>query len=78
MNLPIVLMATHGDGYLVASRSHPGAYWLVTYNGSSVECSCPATVSVCRHMRLAGEYCAAKSVAERRPEMPANVSALVD
>jgi hypothetical protein len=64
-------------GYFVASRSTPGAWWLVA--GRS--CSCPAGqagAERCVHRRQVAAFVAAIDADHRRPTAPPNVSALVD
>lgn len=64
-----------GGGYIVPSASTPGAFRLVW----GVECSCPHTgPRPCRHRRLVQQYCAAQDARRPRPQVPANVSLMVD
>lgn len=63
-----------GGGYVIPSKSTPGAFRLVWGN----ECSCPCTGPTCRHRKLVAAYCAARDRATRRPSAPANISAMVD
>lgn len=64
-------------GYLVLSRTTPGAWWLV----SGRSCSCPAGQSGaerCFHRAQVARFVAALDAALARPVAPVNVSALVD
>lgn len=64
-----------GGGYVVPSKSQPGAFRLVW----GQECSCPHTGrGVCRHRRLVAAYCAAQDRLRARPAARPNVSLLVD
>lgn len=61
-----------GGGYVVASRSTPGAFWLVDFDVQHrPSCTCPATVEVCRHMRAVVEHCRAEDAKHARLTMPA-------
>lgn len=63
-----------GGGYIVPSKSTPGAFRLVWGN----ECSCPATGPSCRHRRLVAAHCAEQDRKARPARVPVNVSAMVD
>ncbi len=63
-----------GGDYVVASRSTPGAWWLVR----DYTCSCPATTPTCFHLRQVAAFCRAIDANHVRPAMPPNISALVD
>lgn len=61
-----------GGGYMVASRTHRGAYWLVDFDDNHrPSCTCPATVELCRHMRMVVEHCKIDDAKHARPKMPA-------
>lgn len=63
-------------GYVVASRSTTGAWWLVWEQ----DCSCPAgrAGQRCWHLRAVADFCAEQDRRHRRPPAPPNISALVD
>ena len=63
-----------GGGYVVPSKSTPGAFRLVWGN----ECSCPATGPTCRHRKLVAAYCAAEDARNRPARVPAATSLMVD
>lgn len=64
-----------GGGYVVPSKSTPGAYRLVW----GQECSCPHTGrGVCRHRRLVAAYVAQQDRLRARPAARPNVSLMVD
>ena len=65
---PNSVSVVKGGGYVVPSKSTPGAFRLVWGN----ECSCPATGPTCRHRKLVAAYCAAED-ARNRPA-PAKVN----
>lgn len=70
---PGTVLQVPGVGYMVASRSTPGAWWLVRQN----TCTCPATRR-CWHMRQVDAHAAAENKRLARPVAPVNISALVD
>ena len=64
-------------GYIVASRSIEGAWWMV----QGGECTCPAGVAGaerCWHRSKVAEMVAAENRHFARPVVPPHVSALVD
>lgn len=61
-------------GYFVKSASTPGAWWFVW----GTECSCPATVARCRHLRMVDAFCRALDAANKPAAVPVNVSLMVD
>ncbi len=63
-----------GGGYVVPSKSTPGAFRLVWGN----ECSCPATGPTCRHRKLVAAYCAAEDARNRPAPVRPAISLLVD
>lgn len=64
-----------GGGYVVASKSVPGAWRLVFGN----TCTCPAgKARTCRHRRLVAEFCREQDRQHARPTAPAHVAALCD
>lgn len=71
---PNSVSVVKGGGYIVASKSTPGAFRLVWGN----ECSCPATGPTCRHRKLVAAYCAAEDARNRRPAVPVARSLMVD
>lgn len=87
---PDVIPATDRGGYLVASESQPGAWWLVECVPGRLVCPCKRGAQIerergdvgapafCRHGRRLLAYTAAESAAAKRPSASANVSALVD
>lgn len=59
--------------YFVKSRTTPGAWWLVSGN----DCSCPADVQLCWHVRRTYEY--ERMMSTPRPTAPpAPASMFVD
>lgn len=71
-----VLEALTG-GYLVLSRTTPGAWWLV--HGRT--CSCPAGrggAEGCWHRRQVAAFVSRLNAVQARPVAPPHVSALVD
>jgi hypothetical protein len=67
-----ILHTTHG--YFVESESVPGAFRLVRGR----ECSCPATVDRCRHIRAVHDLVKAENQRLRRPPAPFNPAVFVD
>jgi hypothetical protein len=70
-----------GGGYMVASRSTPGAWWLVNVSNHAAlawDCTCPAGTPRCWHVRQVEAVGRLQSALDRRPTPPPNVSALVD
>lgn len=61
-------------GYFVRSATTPGAWWFVY----GQECSCPATVARCRHLRMVDAFCRALDERHKPAPVKANVSLLVD
>lgn len=85
-----VIPATERGGYLVASASTEGSWWLVQVVTGRLVCPCPKGRQIereqgdvgaprfCRHGRRLLAYTAAQNAAATRPSAPTNVSALVD
>ena len=73
-HVPDAILELKVGGYMVASRSTAGAWWLVF----GQTCSCPATIARCHHLRLVSAYCKAQDDARRRPAAKVNVSLMVD
>lgn len=73
-HIPDAILPVQGGGYMVASRSTHGAWWLVW--GST--CSCPATVKRCHHIRQVEAYCKGLDNQRKRPVAPVNVGLMVD
>lgn len=85
-----VIPVTTRGGYMVASASQSGAWWLLQVHhektGIRVECPCPAgarisegfTDNMCRHMKRLLAYTEAEEARLRRPSAPPAISALVD
>ena len=73
-HVPGAVLPLKAGGYMVASRSVSGAWWLVW----GQTCSCPATVARCFHIRQVAAYCKGRDAALRRPAAKPNVSLLVD
>lgn len=69
-----VIYKVQGVGYIVASASTEGAWWMV----EGAACSCPATVKNCRHIRAVQALVRDENERFARPTVPVNVSALVD
>ena len=67
------VLQVRGTGYMVASASTPGAWYLV-----ADECSCPATTPRCRHIRAVEAHCREEDQKHKRPSAPVHVSAMVD
>lgn len=61
-------------GYFVKSETTRGAWWFVW----GTECSCPATVARCKHVRMVDAFCRALDETHRRPVAPPAVNLLVD
>ena len=86
-DFPDVVAATERGGYLVASSSHEGCWWLVQVLPGRLVCPCPAgerieaeTGSVgrarfCRHAKRLLAYTAALNEAAARPVAPVNFAA---
>lgn len=86
-----VIPATDRGGYLVASLSRPGAFWMVRPTLGALECPCEAGTQItaaakplgsrgryCRHAKVLLRWIAAQNQANARPSAPANVAALTD
>ncbi len=71
---PDAVLELKVGGYMVASRSTAGAWWIVF----GPTCSCPATIARCHHQRMVSRYVAAQDAKNRRPPAPVNVSLMVD
>lgn len=64
---PDTVLEVHGVGYMVASRTTSGAWWLVRQG----TCTCPATTARCHHMNRVDVYAAEQNKAHARPVAPA-------
>lgn len=73
-HIPGAVLPLQTGGYMVASRTTEGAYWLVWVN----TCSCPARVPQCWHQRQVAAYVRGLDALRRRPAAPVNVSLMVD
>lgn len=73
-HVPGMVRVLQAGGYMVASASTPGAWWFVY----GQECSCPATVARCRHLRMVDAFCRALDAAHKPAAVKTNVSAMVD
>lgn len=72
--VPEVLVIRSG-GYIVASKSVPGAWRLVRGR----DCSCPAgDRPTCRHRKLVAAFCAREAEKYKRPVAAPHIAALVD
>jgi hypothetical protein len=71
---PGMVRAGQSGGYFVHSFSTPGTWYFVY----GQECSCPATVARCRHLRMVDAFCRALDEANKPARVPTNVSAMVD
>lgn len=71
-----------GGGYVVQSRTTPGAWWLVevhhTVRQAPATCTCPAEVARCHHVRQVENYCRLTDAMHARSTPAPNISALVD
>lgn len=64
-----------GGGYMVRSKSVPGA-WRIVHGRT---CSCPAGEKrTCRHRRLVEKFCRLLDAKFQRPSAPPHVAALCD
>ena len=70
---PTVLQV-RGVGYVVASASTPGAWYLV----ADASCSCPATTPRCRHIRQVEAHCRLEDEKHKRPVAAVNPAVFVD
>lgn len=85
-----VIPATTRGGYLIASASRPGLWWMVQVISerpeSRIVCPCEHGQRIadgisekpCRHMQRLLAFTKAEEARLRRPAAPANVSAMVD
>lgn len=87
---PQVIPATEHGGYLIASASRPGAYWLVAVTAGRLTCGCErgtqlaaqdgdvGSARFCRHGRILLAWTAEQAKASIRPAGEVRPSMFVD
>lgn len=74
---PMAVRELLGGGYVVASETRRGVWYLVDQGAgadpSLPGCSCPSTLTMCKHLRRVAELCRAKDdrLNAARPKMAA-------
>lgn len=71
---PLMVRQGQSGGYFVRSEAHPGTWYFIWEN----ECSCPATVQRCKHIRQRDRFVKLIDEQYKRPAAPVNRSLMVD